>query len=353
MQKFKLKVITPLAITNGNKLLKNFDFFIDKNNINVINFDKLLSKLSEEKLYTITSYLETNPNELNLEQFISEPNEIIKYSIGYYNLLDNRPVNEITEHIKNYISHNGELVWGVYIPGSSIKGAIRTAILYSIIEKKQQEYQQFISGKNYKYKEVSRFESEMLDLNLNHRNLNHRIKSLSYLKVSDSNILDSSKVLFVKNVTLLFSSRKINEFMELIKENTEFEISISLDIDKLGSYLKQNNITNYDYQSITQEIRNYMESLYKFSKDLIEYEKNYFKSKHLNSVYIKYEKLEKLNTKETPLIRLGKNTGKLSKTFLLRNKDQKNILFPKTRRVVVEGREDYTPLGWIQLIPID
>ncbi len=294
----KLKTLTPLAITTGNKLFNNLDFFRDKNILYFINFDKLLSKLPEEKLNILSSLLETDPKKLNLKEFIKPEDitQITKYSINFNYLTNNNiDIKEIIEHTKNYVSKEGKVIYGVYIPGSSIKGAIRTAIIYSILKENFTKYKDIINTKNW--------ESKILD--------EKDKKLLSYLKISDSNIIEASKALCVKNITLFNSSRKINEFMELIKENTEFEISV--DIDNLINEHKFSE----DKKLVIQKLKNFKLTLYEFSKDLIEYEKIYFKQKNQISVYKKYEQLENQNTPESPLIRIGRHTGKLSKTITL------------------------------------
>ncbi|MGC8816038.1 MAG: type III-A CRISPR-associated RAMP protein Csm5 [bacterium] len=340
--KFKLKILTPLAITTGNKLLNNVDFFIDKNIIHFINFDKLLSKLSEDKIILLSNYLETDPSQINLNNFISVNDipQIIKYSVSINNLNINNSnnVKEIIEHIKNYMNKENKVVYGVYIPSSSIKGAIRTSIIYSILKENFQKYKDIIiKDRNY-------WESKILDTKDK--------KLLTYLKISDSNIIDASKALYVKNVILFNSSRRINEFIELIKENTEFEISI--DIDKLTNEVE--NKIEKDKKIIIQKLKNFKLALYEFSKDLIQYEKLYFKKKNLMSVISKYEQLEKQNTPESPLIRIGRHTGKLSKTIILLlqnnqlNLPKVDLSLPKTRRLIEENQNNFTPLGWVKLI---
>lgn len=135
----------------------------------------------------------------------------------------------------------------VYIPGSSIKGSIRTAVLDSLASKE---------GYQKVYNEVKR-RMEEKNAGYNRDKKNDRIKSdqvekhlLGYnrmendpfkaVKVTDAILpQDSTEIVVVKNVgkdrndKLKENYGKIQMYMEMVKPGTEFEFKISIE-DKAG-----------------------------------------------------------------------------------------------------------------------
>jgi CRISPR type III-A-associated RAMP protein Csm5 len=342
MYNFRLKTLTPIHIGNGNKLSNNFDYFIKGTQINVISFDRYISNIaeSEDEISKLESYIETLEKGNSIFDLIRKPTyEEIKYSVILNTKAPNPKVREIAEHIKTVLNEKGE--YGVYIPGSTVKGFIRLAIFYKILKENADSV-------NCDEK-IKKTEEKIFSVELQRQTL----EMMTYFKVADSEPI-STKNLEVRNV--IITNNKISEFAEVIKKDTEIKISIE---DKEF----QEKLGKLDLKSkYLETIKNWKEACYEFSKSIIEYEKEFFKKKGLVKLQNFYKDLEKENSPKSPLLRIGKYKGKISQTLVLlheTNKEKYGCLFedkkgknnkninplPKTRRIT----EDSLPLGWVKL----
>lgn len=135
MSKVKIETLTPVHVGSGNLLYNKSDFITEKSSGNdttivVISPDKIGKLMSDDKVENfIKLWVQTIENRGDLKEFIEEfaPNassdDYSKRKITLSSLAT--PDDTLKECI-----HNG---MGLpYIPGSSIKGAIRTAVLASL-----------------------------------------------------------------------------------------------------------------------------------------------------------------------------------------------------------------------------
>jgi CRISPR type III-A-associated RAMP protein Csm5 len=120
----KLKVLTPLFIGSGKEKdwVKGFDFILYNKALYIFNQGKLLKKLNEKGL--INEYIsKLSINNIAIEKFFRDnfnDTELEDASQIIYDIYDN-----INSEIKSFI-RNG--MGQPYIPGSSIKGAIRSVL---------------------------------------------------------------------------------------------------------------------------------------------------------------------------------------------------------------------------------
>jgi CRISPR-associated protein Csm5 len=136
----KLKTITPVFVGSGDTY-SGIDYFEHKGMIYFVDFNKILkSKLvgdykkeSEAIAQFITQNLKNNKL-FNKEKFYDFPfiNKILIDKLYFYSVPAEEPqkFKTHTNEIKAFTRSN----FLPYIPGSSIKGALRTAILYDAVE---------------------------------------------------------------------------------------------------------------------------------------------------------------------------------------------------------------------------
>lgn len=123
MSKVKISTLSPVHIGNGNSLQANSEFVTSGNYIYVIDPHKVLDIIGDKELDEWVRLIE---NEGNIKDFISKfegganpENYAIRKIKRYCTLKDKKDFKECI--------HDGRGV--PYIPGSSIKGAIRSAVL--------------------------------------------------------------------------------------------------------------------------------------------------------------------------------------------------------------------------------
>ncbi|EEP59792.1 type III-A CRISPR-associated RAMP protein Csm5, partial [Sulfurihydrogenibium yellowstonense] len=212
MYNYRLKTLTPIHIGNGKKLSNNFDYFIKDTEINVVSFDRYISNLaeSEDEISKLERYIETLEKGNSIFDLIRKPtSEEIKYSVILNTQTPNPEVGEIVEHIKTVLNEKGE--YGAYIPGSTIKGFIRLAILYKILK----ENANLVNCDE----KIKNTEEKIFSAKLQKQTL----EMMTYFKVADSEPI-STKNLEVRNI--IITNNKISEFAEVIKKDAEIKISI-------------------------------------------------------------------------------------------------------------------------------
>lgn len=119
----KLTTLTPVHVGSGEKLLRNFDFIVQGGKVGFLDLEKVIGKLGIERLPQLTA-------------------EIEKKSVAAFlkNALPNIELEDVCSRIVNTNGHitpsTDELkvqfrtaLEGPCIPGSSIKGSLRTAMV--------------------------------------------------------------------------------------------------------------------------------------------------------------------------------------------------------------------------------
>ncbi|MBC7188943.1 type III-A CRISPR-associated RAMP protein Csm5 [Candidatus Aerophobetes bacterium] len=269
-----------------------------------------------------------------------------------------------------------------YIPGSSIKGALRVSIMYVILKRMKEnvrksmldrfvqrkigEYRRDRRGRagfgwfkeRFKKKFAEELERKIFkDFVLRGRregDAHHDI--LRYLKVSDSSFLDRNS-LVVEEVKVLSVGRGRDFrggsiFVECVPAGKEFEFEIKMDREILDNFMKENPHLSYDFDKdkLYDILLHPLEAAKEKAQDLLEEEKNFFKENTLIRGVLEFER-------EKPNFRLGWGQGLLGASIDLLltmeiRQNLRNTLFrdcgntpaPKTRRLVVDGKNQ--TFGW-------
>ncbi|MEZ0344244.1 MAG: type III-A CRISPR-associated RAMP protein Csm5 [Caldimicrobium sp.] len=394
-----LLTLTPLHIGDGEEL-SPFDYIIEtvsapssRKLLKVYPLDYLLNKLSEkytaEALHSRLSLLKSwvqSPEALkrfSLKEYFREAN--IAFEPKYQLEIKNQNSSIEGKRIKTFVKN----LEGFYIPGSEIKGALRTVFIYGILKNNP-------TWKNEIYKKL-----EITLRNLKNSNLNKKkqteeiekffhkeIESLIFrpkgtkdaqfdlfksLLISDSEPISYDKF-YVDFVKVLNTSREISEPHELLKPNQKISLRVFLDekialegLKKVG--LLEQGFYNPNLEKVTWSFLK--ESAIDFYLSLINHEKTFLSRKDLPN---KEKLLENLNHLENLInrvkneskiiipLRIGKHQGYLSTTLMLLLKQEKEDLFNeifkisapihrnelnKTRKITLS---DYNFLGWCMLV---
>ncbi len=118
----ELEVLSPVHIGNGKRLRKGLDFFVSGKNINVINIHKLMGLVmdkGQEALRGLSSAIEEN----RVQEWLSRNGIRIEDVTRHFYTVTHNTLWEIHSYIRSGLGHP-------IIPGSSIKGAFRTALVY-------------------------------------------------------------------------------------------------------------------------------------------------------------------------------------------------------------------------------
>lgn len=252
------------------------------------------------------------------------------------------------------------------IPGSALKGSLRSALAYQVLKEQEEEYvwlKEKLNGLQGNRDRDTQRRITGISQQLENRVFRSTKKQdakydlLKYLMVGDSLPIEE-KDLFVSEILTLNIGRRFSVFLELWPKKMKTTIDFGFQprhLSKQGFQKKQEMIAN---DSVL------LQAAYTFAKDLLSHEKEWFQNeKRLDIVEI-IAHLKEKNTPHEPLLRLGKHEGFLSTTISLLIKERDPALFhevirvgtrgrsyphlfPKTRKLVYEGK-GWNLLGWIQ-----
>ena len=264
--KMTLTTLSPIFIGSGEKLNKSAYFCYD-DEVNVIDekklvkllrsrrglFEAFMSEASSDNLY-LTKFLENNiPNFKNLD--------IHKYKlISHSNIITTKgkikTLNDINTFIK---SSNGK----PYIPGSSIKGFIRTALIASEIRRNKNRYTDFFNTKKtvkdlqgLEDMALSNIFKEVLDKSKFSEKYYNDFKDnpnilFKFLIVSDSDEVSLDELFVGKQhyfTTKTNTVKSLPIFMEFIRPLTTFNFTITIDksiVDYFDISLISKILTDY------------------------------------------------------------------------------------------------------------
>ncbi len=282
----KFRVLTPVHISSG-QILAKFEFIIRGSKFQFYSFDEIINNYIDSKDMAKLLF------DLGLEEFMKKYD--LKISPTYEIPFHSSPNDKVYEFIK--------LKNKVYIPGSSIKGAIRTSYLYRMIKNDNNLRNEFLKQiRNRNFKDFYRTFEKSID------------NIFRNILVSDSELFEPSNCLKVIEI----KHKNLSLAVEVLREDFEFEIDIKF---------KDNNLKN--------EIDN---AISEFSKDLV----NYLKSINL------YNNLSNLENKK--LIRLGRFKGYFSNTIMLILFHFDEDLYEKYKKRTFWKTTDNKPLGFCEIL---
>lgn len=371
--RYKIETVSPVHIGNGNSY-SDLDSVFTDTYFYAINMDALFRRLQEiGEIDRITADMESGRPLSEALNGIIEPRDVARYTIklSEQNTKERKYIREVHEFIKDA---NG----GVYLPGSEIKGAIRTAILYrllldeenykrlkeDLINVKQREGRTIGDAKKgdrrakEKLGRILRGITKDVEDLLRGKEPDGKYDLLKFIQIGDSSTYKANnlEILHVNS----FESRGKHAYVEAIPKGAKF--TGFFNIIRNSWILKKLELGHIEFLLSEVEV---LESCYRFSRNLIKNEIEYYKKHHKPLMADFYQKLQNENTDKNPLIRIGQGQGFLSTTITLAVKDNDPDLydmirlgtrgksysyeFPKTRRIVFEDGVPKYPLGWVKL----
>jgi len=348
----KIETLSPVHIGTGY-FLTSADFTIKDNKVIVVDLPKVFEYLEKRrvkidelinKFSSATGFL---LDEL-FKDYNLNPSDFKKYEIELIGEKGKESMR-ILEQIKIGLKP--------YIPGTSIKGSIRTALLWKVVKENPKLLNHAINSLKRKLArgKLSRKALRSVDDELERKvfGATPHEDILRALKVIDSKPFDK---MVVYRVNIIGNPEDIPAFVEAIPENTTTEFYMDIDSKILRDMTFKGELSELDMNLI-------ISALGEFAKEVIEVELQY--DWQNNETLEFYDKLRKLAEKKI-LIRVGWGSGWYSTTIgtllkthpefeglrvklgLGRNPKTGEIVktFPKTRRITANG----LPLGWVRVV---
>ena len=349
--KFKIKFITPVHIGDGEEI-DSLNYIVEKNYFYRINLEKFIFELNDNSKKDFMNLIDKK-NMVELRAYIKANCDFNKYSVYKARLSVGfkEKYKKGFNSIKNNLAVNSFIKTGSmvpFIPGSSLKGSVRTAVLNYLLEKNRNEISKidFFNitdnrGNRIKGSKAKIIESAILGMPLNH--FEPKFDPFRFLYISDYS-LEKNNFYIGKA-----SSKSWNMFYEVplnIKDeslNSYGELTLSNErAEKLNTY--NNNFRSIkkvtDFDLIKKACKWFYEKI-----ALEEYDKFYKTSQDYNNEYDRINR-EFNNLKDNEIIlRCGKNSQFESMT-LVGFENLKPKKFGKSRNIFENG----LPMGWLKLI---
>ena len=383
-QKYQLQTITPVHIGSGETL--NFmDGCYTNGRWYHIDLDKVLAHPSTD-LNALTS--EMSQRGFRWERYLQQHNtDLSELSAYHLPCLQNPEDVEIREAIKTIGDRP-------YIPGSTLKGAIRTALLGEVLSESDDIYRESLSrletlidqgprGNPRREQPAQRIENLAFGKDPN-RDL------LRALHVSDTMPVDSDtlEIGLAWTVTLdpndrlvqkIDRGREYKNFVQHIQ--TGQRLTFTLKIDEI--LFREQEKTRLDFSPLQEKVlRDIAEVCRSATNVLMQSEQDFFDYYRLPEIANVYDRLIVENNKLPEgefLLQIGWGTGYRANTVaslytedeeppidwmdlrerfrLGESRSQRGYYdereFPKTRRISYRGQNPIAPLGWVKISPTE
>ena len=383
-QKYQLQTITPVHIGTGETL--NFmDGCYTNGRWYHIDLDKVLAHPSTD-LNALTSDMVQRG--FRWERYLQQHNTDLSELSAYHLSCPQNPEDvEIREAIKTIGDRP-------YIPGSTLKGAIRTALLGEVLSESDEIYSESLSwletlidqeprGNPRREQPAQRIESLAFGKDPN-RDL------LRALHVSDTMPVDSDTLEIGLAWTLTLDQndqlvqkidrgREYKNFVQHIQ--TGQRLTFTLKIDE--NLFREQEKTRLDFSPLQEKVLRDIAEVCRSATDvLMRSEQDFFDYYRLPEIANVYDRLIVENNKlpeEEFLLQIGWGTGYRANTVaslytedeeppidwmdlrerfrLGESRSQRGYYdereFPKTRRISYRGQNPIAPLGWVKISPTE
>ncbi len=406
MDKLYLKTLSPIHVGSGEQA-NGLSYIVDSSKIYFLDFEQLLKIFSESQFSEFVKWIEENTTRIEREGNWDRKRQLQReFNLKTFiksQLRNNELFKKVFESSKYQLPTFGRIYDNVnidyfikapdnkpYIPGSEIKGAFRTAVLYQLL--KQNDNYNELKNEILKFKErfknslplvkdkktgwfinesdlgsISDEELQRIFGEKRARGIKENIKKGNKAKIQVKNIkntlvkemnkieenmqirlmrgldkdakYDVLKLLSIsdsedkKPEDCLFVSpikvvgERFTLFYELCKEGAEFISPFSLSSNSLISSTLG---FSENQRRIIHSVDNLLQYCYEFSERLLKEEIKYFeRSEHseFSSIIQKLKEIKKQNTLKAPLIHIGKGQGYLSLTVNMLIKDKDPDLY--------------------------
>lgn len=369
----KLRLITksPIHIGGIEQKITRFEFIHQGQYIYPVSEERLSIFLQKKNLISeYVSAIERDGNRFNLIEFFR--NQRINLKVEDMEELSNKRKIKVLADVSRMQDFKPFIRDGFgipYIPGTSIKGVIRTAIFYNTLKNfKQNDFEQFkkiieqkISNdidadyKKKRKKQLFQWANEkwLEDFVLGNKRRSPNTDWLRMLHVSDAyspnnieTVLIPVNILKKENSWIYkreYSGQNTTIWVECIPENTVFEFEVVWD-KRLTDDFKSNN-GNID---LPDNLESILDSINQWARDIFDFEKEFARGNTLENWY----------KNAISNFRIGFGSGMVSTTVAillsedLRKKvrnyaglNRGNDIAPKSRRVWLKNNNPI-PFGW-------
>jgi CRISPR-associated protein Csm5 len=375
-----LTTITPLHIGTGGELLQGYDYICDSKLTYVLDLERLFRHLSDNPL-ALDALAAGEPINTLLERKWLSWSDLqgetapVRYVLsGTPSGLPGNPLT-LLEQLKDVYDRP-------YIPGSSLKGALRTAILAQLLSERNRVIQPADLAAPSRH---GRPDASRMALGLEHEAFgpNPNQDVLRALQVKDSTTADKSR-LELRQVRVYPPSRRATNVprgdhesgldinCECVRAGSEFHLELHVDKQLLGLPVATTRMEQAP--RLAQLLDDLPRVLRRNAQRVLKQELSFY-DRHddatvahdeLGKVVAQHNQTLKGSDRRRALLPLGWGAGWESKTLgaealanvleetiticqMARGQRRPGDPFPKSRKLVLRGAKPALPLGWVLL----
>ena len=380
--KVRLTAFTPLHIGGREGALNPLEFVLFEGYCYIVSEGKLASALQQLGKIDIFYTWFTGRQRPALRDFLREQGLLNPSFLGRIAAYSSPAPSRIDGFVRPFIR---DAFNRPFLPGSGIKGAIRTTFFYKLLkdlapEQRKRLLDDFVRARLDEYRRdprgqkgfrwfqdrfkqwfAQRLEADFFQkftVRPGQRRFDPHTDFFRCLRVTDSTSLEPGTAT-VEEIKI-FSARSQESpkrwslYAECLREKSTVECEVSVNDGILGEFAKHNPKTWFglDFSTLTELLHNPLDVWSEMGRDLLDRETRFF------SHELRLSGILPSNAKE-PLVRIGWGAGLLgtSVDMLLPDallQDLRNTLFterrgtpaPKSRRLVIQANNKLIPLGW-------
>lgn len=384
--KFKVRTVSPIHVGDGSQYTP-LEYLVHEKRFHYLPYERVAAALTPAQRQAWLAYLEKE-RQPSLSAFAAD-NKLAATIAGQacYSMACTQPGT--MRDLRAFIKTGGQ----AYLPGSEMKGALRTAVLYQMLGEEREymwlaEQIRQVDRESKNLQDYAKREKRQL-----HERLEERLQLrllcppqtdwrrgpnydlLRFLQIPDSGPIDTdARTMFIGAVNIYNGGREITAYAECVDAGIEFDFA------RFGpepNFAGDPNVRKLNYLPKQLEAlrpNNLLAACHQFSRDLLAAHKEYFghrrdrKGAQINDsdLLAGLQTLENLNEPASPLLAIGAYGGFFHTTVMLRVKHKNPELientvrywtsgkhydnFPKTCRDVQRGGQRL-PIGWVKLCP--
>ncbi len=384
-QKYQLETVTPIHIGSG-EILNFMDGCFTNGRWYHIDLDKVLEHPTTD-INALTS--EMSQRDFRWQRYLQNYNTDLSELSSYSLPCQQSPeAGEIREAIKSIGNRP-------YIPGSSIKGALRTAFLSHLIDADDTLFQNSLAHLQNLTRQTARGNprretpAKKIEQDAFGKDPNHDL--LRALQVSDTALLGSESleigtawtVTLNQNAQLVQKIDNGQEYKNFVQQiRSKQRLTFTLKVDELLFREREKTRLRFDAQQ-AEMLTDIAEVCRSETQALMESEQGFFDTYNFTEIADLYDALIRLNEtllEGAFLLQIGWGTGfhantvtsaftefdeapgdllmglrerfELGKSRSNREQPYDPREFPKTRRILYHGQNPIAPLGWVKISPL-
>ena len=364
--RLKLTTLSPVHVGTADGEIKDTEFFIKGDHVHITSEKYIAEALTRENLIDNFVDFVQNESRPSMNKYLAtltrKQRANIESTITIRNISlpwQNDRIFTLRPQVNNAADRSP------YIPGSTIKGALRSTLLFLLCRNNKEELTRIVArlsqARTKNKKEFARdLDRKLLqEVNLSGVKKGPNTDWLKSLNVSDAYPKEKgcTEVITVKVVSLTdngyhYGARNTSINVEAISAGTTFTCDVIIDEFAENMLTRFNNGRKvFDFNALLENLKE------KFS-ELLNYDRKFFNLAKLDIMV----KCQDMLSKQGANFRLGWGSGLMTMTvdLLLDDKTRREIRrvfypprgnpnFPQSKKVVVSGGSIVNTLGWINL----